>query len=154
MFRTLRKQERELASVETIELLRTGEYGILSTVGEEGYAYGVPVSYAYFDEAVYVHCAPEGHKVDNIRYNDKVSFCVVGKTCLLPEKFSTKYESVILFGRASEVCDQEKRAALVKLIEKYSPDHRERGEAYIEKACCQTRVIKIAVEHITGKARK
>jgi uncharacterized protein len=36
-------------------------------------------------------------------------FCVVGRTQILPDEFSTKYESVIVFGRAIEVSDDEKK---------------------------------------------
>ncbi len=51
-------------------------------------------------DVIYFHCAPEGHKLENLSGNNKVSFCVVGKTQVLPDKFATNYESVIVFGTA------------------------------------------------------
>ncbi|HQI17206.1 MAG TPA: pyridoxamine 5'-phosphate oxidase family protein, partial [Bacillota bacterium] len=116
MFREMRRQDRKTDNEKAAAILAAGEYGILSTVGDNGYAYGVPLSYAYSNGKIYFHCALEGHKLDNIRYNNKVSFCVVGATEVLPESFSTKYESVIVFGKASEADDDEKQEAHVAIL--------------------------------------
>lgn len=154
MFREMRRKDRELKNDEVIEILKNNTYGILSTVSENGYPYGVPISYIFFNNSIYFHGAIEGHKLDNILSNNKVSFCVVGQTCILPDKFSTKYESVIVFGRAIEVFDDEKNMALLEILNKYSPDYIEQGKEYIEKASKGTKVTKISIEHISGKAKR
>lgn len=154
MFRKMRRIERQLDSKEAIELLERCEYGILSTTGENGYAYGVPLSYAYMDNAIYFHCALEGYKLDNIKNNNQVSFCVVGVTEPIAEKFSTKYESTIVFGKTLEVYEEEKEKALLALIEKYSKEYVEEGKEYIKRAKDKTKVIKISIEQVTGKGRK
>lgn len=154
MFRGLRKIDREIANSEVIEILRNNDYGILSTISENGYPYGVPLSYVYINNSIYFHCAVEGHKLENIMNNNKVSFCVVGQTSILPEQFSTKYESVIVFGRAVEVFDDEKITALLELVNKYSKDYLEKGREYIKNSHSKTKVIKISIEHISGKARR
>ncbi len=154
MFKEMRRKDRELAAEEAETILESGEYGVLSTVSEDGYAYGVPLSYTYIDNAIYIHCAKEGQKLNNIIYNNKVSFTVVGKTCVLPDIFSTNYESTIVFGTAKEVFDNEKHKGLLGLIKKYSPDHIQEGEEYIDKASAHTKVIKIEIEHISGKSRR
>ncbi len=154
MERKIRRAERAISKREAHEILRAGEYGILSTVSADGQPYGVPVSYAYTGEAVYFHCALEGHKLDNLGSNNKVSFCVVGKTQVLPDKFATNYESVILFGKAYEVADAEKQIGLVEILKKYSPGYIEKGLRYIDGDGHKARVYKIAIETMTGKARK
>lgn len=154
MFNEVRRKDRELDTGGAIEVLKKSDYGILSTVGENGYAYGVPLNYVYIDNSIYFHCAVEGHKLDNITNNNKVSFCVVGQTYILPEKFSTKYESVIIFGTASEVFDNEKNTILLELLNKYSPEYIEKGKEYIENSSKRTKIIKISIEHISGKARR
>ena len=154
MFKELRRKDRKLETEEAIELLKNGAYGILSTVGENGYAYGVPLSYVYTNDVIYFHSAVEGQKLSNLLKNNKVSFCVVGKTCTLPDKFSTEYESVIVFGKASEVFDSEKHAVFLEVINKYSSNYIEEGKAYIEKLGHVTRVIKIDIDHISGKAKR
>jgi nitroimidazol reductase NimA-like FMN-containing flavoprotein (pyridoxamine 5'-phosphate oxidase superfamily) len=133
-------------------LLKEGEYGILSLVGDDGYPYGVPLNYAYIDQKIYFHCANEGAKLDLIQTNNKVAFCVVGTTKILQAAFTTQYESVIAFGRAETVSDQEKRDALLKLAQKYSPEYEAEGIKYIQNAGDATTVIRIDVEHLSGKS--
>jgi len=152
--KTMRRADRAIPDNEAQQILQAGEYGILSTVSVDGQPYGVPVSYAYTGEAIYFHCAVEGHKLDNLSDNNKVSFCVVGKTQVLPDKFATNYESVIVFGTAHEVVDEEKHAGLVEILKKYSPDFLEKGERYINGDGPKARVYKIVIESMTGKARR
>ncbi len=108
MFKKMRRSDRALAEVEINEVLEKGEYGFLSTISDHGYPYVVPLSYVYDNNSIYFHCATEGEKLDNIKQNNKVSFCVVTDTEVLPDKFSTKYKSVIAFGKASELEDHLK----------------------------------------------
>jgi len=154
VFREMRRKDRELENDEAIEILKNNSYGILSTVSQNSYPYGVPVSYVFLNNSIYFHCAVKGHKLDNILNNSKVSFCVVGQTCILPDKFSTKYESVVVFGRAVEIFDNEKNTALLEILNKYSPDYIEKGKEYIKNSSKATKVIKISIEHISGKARR
>jgi uncharacterized protein len=154
MFKPMRKSAREIFDVDIIEILNKGEYGVLATIGENGYAYAVPLSYVYFNKHIYFHCAIEGNKLDNINYNDKVSFCVVGKTKVLPEEFSTEYESVIAFGTASFIYGDEKKGALLAIARKYSPEFEQEGTQYIERAITKTCVVKIKIDKLTGKARR
>ena len=141
MFREIKRKKQKLDNAE--EILKCGEYGVFATGGEDGYPYAVPLSYVY-DGAIYFHCASEGHKIDNIKYSDKVSFCVVGRAKTLPEELNVDYQSVIVFGRAKVIEGEEKRSSLRKLMEKYAPESN-----------CQTdaTVVKIEIEHISAKGR-
>jgi uncharacterized protein len=150
----MRRVDRALSEEEAKAILTGGEYGILSTASQEGQPYGVPLSYSYAGVSIYFHCALEGRLIDNVRENDKVSFCVVGKTQVLPEKFSTKYESVIVIGRVSEVRGDEKQNGLLELVKKYSGGFIKEGLQYIENDGGKTKVYKITIESMTGKARK
>jgi nitroimidazol reductase NimA-like FMN-containing flavoprotein (pyridoxamine 5'-phosphate oxidase superfamily) len=149
-----RRKDRAISNQDALDLLLAGEYGVLSTVSPDGQPYGVPVSFCVIEEAIYFHCALEGRKLDHIASNNSVSFCVVGKTEVLPEKFGTKYESAIVSGVATEVFDPEKQGALTGLIGKYSAAHQEEGMKYIETSAARTRVFKISIRSITGKARR
>ncbi len=154
MERKIRRDDRAIPDSEAKEILQAREYGVLSTVSADGQPYGVPVSYSYVGDVIYFHCAQEGHKLDNLNGNNKVSFCVVGKTQVLPDKFATNYESVIVFGKAFEVTGDEKHAGLVEILKKYSPDFMDKGRRYIEGDGPKARVYKIVIDSITGKARK
>ncbi len=150
----IRRKNRAINAASAMEILRKGEYGVLSTSDNSNQPYGVPLSYALIDDEIFFHSATEGHKLENIAANSKVSFCVVGPTEVLPAKFSTKYECAIVYGTATIINGDEKHAALFALIEKYSPDFLESGREYIKRYFNQTTLIKLSIDHLTGKARK
>jgi len=152
--RPVRRSDRALDASDAVALLSTATYGILSTVGGDGLPYAVPLSYIFHDRVIYLHCATEGRKLDNIRSNPAVSFCVVGHTKTLPSKFATEYESAIASGTASLVSGEEKRTALIGILEKYSPDFMESGLKYLAGKIDAVTVVRIDVEHISGKARR
>ncbi|CAH2032546.1 pyridoxamine 5'-phosphate oxidase family protein [Trichlorobacter ammonificans] len=150
----LRRTDRGMTEAEARELLERGEYGVLSTADAEGRPYGLPLSYCVLENAVYIHCALEGHKVRNMAANSRVSFCVVGATELLPSQFATRYESVIVTGRADEVFAEEKQRALEGLVAKYSPQFLDEGSRYIAAMGDRTRTFRISIDSISGKARR
>lgn len=150
----IRRSDREITIQEAKDILDSAEYGIMSTVSKDGQPYGMPLSYVYRNENIYFHCAISGHKLENIEHNSKVSFCVVGKTNVLPDKFGTEYESVVVFGVASKVNGAERHDALLGLLEKYCSDFIEEGKQYIEQKDKITKVFKIEIDHISGKARR
>jgi len=150
----MRRKDRAITEEEALALLNKAEYGVLSTVNENGEPYGVPLNFCVIDHCIYFHCAVEGQKIDNIKQNESVSFCVVGNTEILPDKFGTKYESVIVSGEVEEVFDKNKQLALEGLLHKYSIEFIDKGIKYIEGLKEKTRVFKITINKLTGKARK
>jgi nitroimidazol reductase NimA-like FMN-containing flavoprotein (pyridoxamine 5'-phosphate oxidase superfamily) len=133
------------------KILRDAEYGVLSTVDADGKPYGVPLNYAVKNNNLYFHCALDGHKLDNLAANEKVSFCAVGQTKVVPADFTSDYESVIVTGTAEVVYGEEKYEALLSLIEKYSAEFIEEGKKYIEKLDSETAAVAIRIESMTGK---
>ncbi|MBC2711653.1 MAG: pyridoxamine 5'-phosphate oxidase family protein [Desulfosarcina sp.] len=155
MKKPLRREDRRLDDTAAMALLKRGEYGILSTSDKNNRPYGIPVNYVVMEECVFFHCATEGQKLENITANNGVSFCVVGETDLIPEKFSTRYESVVVSGRAAVVSDGVlKKNVLRALITKYAPDHMATGKTYIDKLMGKTAVVRVSIDHLVGKARK
>jgi len=150
----LRRKDRAIIEEEAKALLNKAEYGVLSTVAENGKPYGVPLNFCIIDHCIYFHCAVEGQKIDNIKQNNSVSFCTVGNTETLPDKFGTKYESVIVSGEVEEIFYMNKQIALEGLLHKYSPEFFDEGIKYIEGLADKTRVFKIVINKLTGKARK
>ncbi len=92
MFRKMRRKDKQLSEEETIDILKSGEEGILATIGNDDYPYAVPLNYAYHENSIYFHSALSGHKIDNMDHNAKVSFCVVRDTRVVPEEFSTIFK--------------------------------------------------------------
>lgn len=154
MVKPLRREDRKADEAVARAVLETGNFGVLSTVDSSGQAYGVPMSYVYRNDAIYLHGAAEGHKHDNLAQNDKVSFCVVRDAEPLPETFSMRYQSVTVFGTVVEVSGMEKHEALLGFVDKYSSEYLEKGMKYIESDEHKTKVMKIRITQISGKVRK
>ncbi len=152
--KTMRRKERSMPPIAALGLLGLAEYGVLSTVDEDGQPYGVPLSYANTTRMIYFHSAMNGHKLDNIHHQTQVSFCVVGETEVLPQQFSTRFESVIVFGEAAVVTDPaEKLFALRLLAEKYAGQFPREAETYIQKKIELTTVVGIKIAYMSGKHR-
>ncbi len=155
----VRRQDRLFSEDEARELLRGGEYGVLSMVdgtSDEVEAYGVPVNYVWNgDDTLYVHCAKEGRKLRCMAGNARVSFCVVGRTHVIPDKFTTTYQSIVLQCRAEiGLSDEEKRKALRLILSKYSSDYAEIGLKYAERSFPRTEVIKLTIDKWSGKSKR
>lgn len=153
MFREMRRKRQQLTETECIEILKRNTSGVLAVSGDSGYPYAVPLSYVYDGRTLYFHCAKSGHKLDAIKDCDKVSFCVVDQDLVVPQKYTTYFRSVIVFGRAS-IVDQEDeiRSAIEKLAIKYYPDDsKDNRDSFIEKEYEALCMVKIQIEHMTGK---
>ncbi len=150
----LRRQDRAITQEKARAFLKKAEYGVLSTVTADGKPYGVPLSFCVIDQRLYFHSAVEGQKLDNLEHNQSVSFCVIGNVELLPKKFATRYQSVVVAGEAEEIFASDKQTALEALVHKYSPQFVDKGLKYIDAMTDKTRVFRISMNMVTGKARK
>jgi uncharacterized protein len=169
MFREIRRKEKQLTIEECHEILTKAEYGTLATMGADGYPYAVSVNYVFHNGNIYFHCATVGHKLDNIDNCPNVSFNIVTDVWVVPlisedinesdlkfNGFDTNFNSVIIFGKAKEVIEREKLDGLSAFLKKFLNlneynQHKEEGINYIEKELNRTKLIKIEIEHMTGK---
>ena len=152
----VRRQDRLLDEPSSKELLKNAKYGVLSMTSENEGVYAVPISYAWDGaQSIYFHCAPEGRKLRCLAISNRVTFTIVGSQKVIPEMFTTLYESILLEGYAStSLSEDEKMKALELLIDKYSPEFKEKGMQYSEKSFDRTEVIKLRIERWSGKSRK
>lgn len=152
MFREMRRIRQEMSQEDSIEVLKSCTAGVLAASGDDDYPYAVPLSYVYDDGKIYFHTAVSGHKMDAIARQEKVSFCVIDEDRIVPEEFTTYFRSVIAFGKARVVSDEEKTEALVKLCGKYSPDEdSEHVDEEIRKSFKSVAVVEITIDHLSGK---
>jgi hypothetical protein len=152
---SLRRKDRELSEAEALNLLREAEWGVLATVDAAGWPYAVPVNHAMVEGDLIIHCATAGHKLDNLAFNPKVSYCVVTVAETLPLELSTRYASAIVFGRAELITDdREKREALQALGRRFASEHPDLVDREIGKDLFRTTVVRLHMERVTGKARR
>ncbi len=151
MFREMRRFKQQLSEEECAELLRTVPRGVLSVCGDDGYPYGVPMDFVCADGKLYFHCAKEGHKLDAILRNDKVSFCIMDEGYRDAGDWALRIRSVIVFGRMRVLEDAEERITrLRQLGQKYYPD-AESVESEIDRDAARAVVLELTPAHITGK---
>ena len=152
MFRPMRRSRQALEEDTCREILRRNTSGVLAVSGDDGYPYAVPLSYVLRDDTLFFHCAASGHKLDAIRRSDRVSFCVIDQDTVVPEKFTTLFRSVIVFGRARVLEDAgERREALEWLAEKYTPDDPEGRSREVDGALGRVCLLAVRIEHMSGK---
>ena len=152
MFRQMRRKKQVLTKEDCELVLERGTSGVLAVQGDGGYPYAVPLSYVYTDGKIVFHCATQGHKLDAIAQNDKVSFCVIDLDDIQPERYTTYFRSVIAFGRARVLEEEaEKRAAIEALAAKYTPDDPEGRKQEIEREYRALCVVAIEIDHLSGK---
>ena len=157
MFREMRRKNCVISQKTAEKILREGDYGVLALSGDDGYPYAVPINYAVEGDKIYFHSAKAGHKLDAIKNNDKVSFCVVDRHEVIAEEFTTYFSSAIAFGRIRIVednADPEKLRGLELLADKYSSTA---SAARREKELSRLSAVVIPVmtiEHLTGKAAR
>jgi nitroimidazol reductase NimA-like FMN-containing flavoprotein (pyridoxamine 5'-phosphate oxidase superfamily) len=155
----MRRRERRLSDAGTLELLRGGEWGVLSLAGDG--AYGVPVNYVLDDAGgnpwpdIFFHCAGEGAKLDAMRRNPGVCFTVVRKAEVLAGRFSIAYASVIVKADAECVGDEAERYRVLRLLGhrfSFGKASAEAVDAYIAPRLARTKVIRLRPREVCGKA--
>ena len=152
MFREMRRSKQRLPREVAVEILERNTSGVLALSGDDGYPYAVPMSYVYAEGKIYFHSAKNGHKIDAIQRNEKASFCVIDQDQIVPEKYTTFFRSVIVFGRLRLVEDMEEmRRIAAALAMKYSADFKEGIPKEINASIRNMAVLELTIDHITAK---
>ncbi len=153
----LRRQDRAISPDDAMKVIRAAHYAVLSTVGEDGRPYGVPVNAALIDDVLYFHGtkAPESRKAINLAAHPAVSLCFVAYEERIAAEYSTDYASTIVEGTAALVTDAaEKEKALLAICAQHAPE-AEAAESldYIRKGGAWAKVWRVTIESMTGKSR-
>ena len=145
MFREMRRKNQLLSNSQSISILEKCSSGVLAVSGDD--------NYPYYDNKIFFHVAKSGYKLDAIKNNNKVSFCVIEKDDIKPKEYTTYYRSVIVFGKAFIIDDDnQKRKAIEKLALKYYPnDNESNRNNVIDKEYDAFYIIELHIEYMTGK---
>lgn len=158
----VRRSDRAVTDEEWIkERLRSAPFGVLATV-YNGQPFMNPNIFVYdeADHAIYMHTAWIGRTRSNVEHDGRVCFSVSEMGRLLPAdtalEFSVEYSSVVVFGHARIIEDQDEAArALQKLLDKYVP-HLRPGKQYRpiqDDELKRTSVYRIDIDSWSGKRK-
>lgn len=173
----MRRKDRQMDEAFAYSVIDKAEFGTIATVNEDGSPYAVPVSMVRLDNKIYIHSATKGNKVENILRNPKVCMSFVGDVHvpdpgpkeeleealkdiekfkkLADEKFTTEFESAVIFGEAVLVTDKEEKILGLRLLcEKYNPWNMPYFDAAVDSGFNITHVIRIDIDEITSKRKK
>ena len=149
----MRRSDREITSRDEIDaVIRSAQIcRIAFADGDEPYV--VPVSFGYDGEALYLHTAKTGRKLDFIAANNRVCFELEANVSIQSDEhdacaWTFEYESVIGYGTITELESTTDRArGLNRIMRHYSGREWEIDESKM----ATTRVWRIAIESLTGK---
>ncbi len=150
----MNRKDREITNKDEIINLLSRCDTIRLGLFNNDYPYVVPLSFGFDlcdnNLIVFFHCAKVGLKIDCIHNNQKV--CVEAdifhKVEALQHGITTRYESIIGFGKIIEIFDEEKIYGLKKILNHYNYDGYNLNDC---KGLQHTRVYKIILDSITGK---
>jgi nitroimidazol reductase NimA-like FMN-containing flavoprotein (pyridoxamine 5'-phosphate oxidase superfamily) len=149
----MRRTDKEITNRREIDtILSKATICRIGLVGNN-VAYIVPLNFGYKNNCLYFHSAPIGKKIELITKNNIVCFEVdIDHEIIDSEilcEWSSKYASVIGYGKASFITDPSlKKDALNIIIDHYSP-----GTSYNfpTKNLHEVTIIKIEITQMTGK---
>ena len=148
----MRRKDKEIAARAEIEAIIGRSLVCRLALADENRPYIVPLCFGYKDNSLYFHSAGKGKKLDILKKNNWVCFefdidyepIKADKAC----DWGMKYKSVIGFGKASFVEDFESKCRALNIImQQYS----DKSFTYPENKVKNTVVIKVEIDHMTGK---
>lgn len=149
--------KRKMPIEQAYEILKSSSYGVLSVASKDGIPYGVPLNYFYVEEdnALYFHGLFMGRKTDYIKENNKASFVVIGMEQIMPEKFVTHYDSVMVEGTISIIYDEEEKIRkIIQLCDIFAPGMPEKRDEIIAKEIKACVIMKLDIKEVVGKKNR
>ncbi len=150
----MRRKDKEVTDPSIIqELLSTAEVCRVAMVDEGGEPYIVPLNYGYRDNALYVHSAAVGRKIDLLKRNNRVCFEVESASSIIrheePCHWSTRSRSIVGYGHVEILTDhEEKKRGLDIILTHYG---KVGPNVYDEKHLRAVVILRISIESVSCK---
>lgn len=149
----MRRHDKEITSRREIDAIIRSALVCRIALAKGDEPYVVPVSFGYDGDALFIHTAKRGRKIEFFAANSRVCFELENNVSLQTDdrdacKWTFEFESVIGYGSISELETAEDRArGLNQIMLHYSGREWEIDDA----ATATTRVWRIDIESVTGK---
>ena len=173
----MRRKDREMSREYGLKVIDRSKYGVISMVGENNEAYGIPLSIIREENTLYFHSAKDGKKVEIFKNHPKVSIVFIGRVevpeiftedeldemakdkskavLFISSVFTTEFDSTIVKGKVKFVEDEEEKIKGMKLIcEKFTPTKMQYFNVAIRSGLNRTNVYKVEIEEISSKRKR
>ena len=149
----MRRREKQVESRADVDAIIAGSDVCRLALAVDDEPYLVPLSFGYDGDAIYVHTARKGKKIDYFEANNRVCFefernvrFVHGGDDACEATFS--FESVIGYGTIGELVDfDQKTYALSQITSRYAGPQT----VFDPKEVAKVRVWKISIDSVDGK---
>ena len=157
----MRRKDRELKDMADIVAIAKRETVCTVAFHDEPCPYLIPLNYGAEVEdgklVLYFHGAKEGTKIDKIKENPHVTYCIYGENVLTINydtacKSTTSFESICGSGTAYFVEDiAEKKKALASLMNQVSPKKVFDENSFDDARTNAVTIWKVVTQNVTGK---
>ena len=149
----MRRKDREVTDPGIIaELLGSAEVCRIAMV-DNGEPYVIPLNYGYCDNALYIHSAAAGRKIQILKRNSRVCFEIESPISIVRDaeacRWGTRARSLIGYGNVEIVTDREQKKQGLDII------MRQHGKKdpnlYAGKQLDSVVILKVVIESVTCK---
>lgn len=149
----MRRKKQEITDKKIIEDILSKSFICRLGLIDGDRTYIVPVNYGYSDNAIYIHSASEGKKIELLKMNNNVCFEIEYHSEIIKKEkacdWNTKYRSVIGYGHIEIITDEEEKKKGLDFI---MMQHGSNANNIYKNSSLKNMVIlKLNIEEITGK---
>ena len=149
----MRRREKQIKSRAEVDAIIAGCDVCRLALAVDNAPYLVPLSFGYDGEAIYLHTARTGKKIDYFEANNRVCFEFERNVRFVHDggdacEATFSFESVIGYGTISELVDFDQKAhALSQITCQYTGPQT----VFDPREMAKVRVWKISIESVEGK---
>jgi nitroimidazol reductase NimA-like FMN-containing flavoprotein (pyridoxamine 5'-phosphate oxidase superfamily) len=149
----MRRTEKAITDKDEILEILSSEKVCRIALSDDLMPYVVPVNYGYENNALYIHSAKSGKKIEIIEKNDAICFEIEKDVEIVPADnactWTTRYVSVIGCGRAELLLDHGSVTDALEVIMRQQSGRE--GWSYGQSQLKNVVIIKINIDSISGK---
>jgi nitroimidazol reductase NimA-like FMN-containing flavoprotein (pyridoxamine 5'-phosphate oxidase superfamily) len=127
----------------------------VAMVENEGIPYVLPFNFGYKDGRLFIHCAPEGKKIEVWKHNPRVcvAFSSDYEMRIQSEKvacsYSMKYRSVLVHGELKAITSYDDKINVLEIfMEKYAG---KTNFSYNRPAVDNVKVFEVIIDRVEGR---
>ncbi len=148
----MRRKEREITDKDILDEILMNSTVCRIAINDNEFPYIVALNYGYSDNALFMHSAKAGKKIDLLNANNKVSFQIeFGSEIIKHEKscqWTSKYRSIVGVGEIEILTEFSDKVHGLNILMEHSG---KLNNDYNSKAVEKILILKLNIKQVTGK---